>query len=1207
MGGVQSGTHSLGEALWVHERQRQRCYREGSRNETHGNQSTQDRRKLLKRTRSLAVISEDESRQERETRHFQLGESTYDLPRRHQLIPRAKLIDRNSLKDRLYKSQQHLSDSYDRFNEIKSGYSRSTCGLHSIPPVLSSLPNPLAYARTTNRSNPDRLNILDWPEPPRRYRSVQTLDTVSGLVDIVEDNWPIEGNRSIDCIYTQVKRKRKEHRSLDSILFEDESELEYFDVLNLLPLSNVRLEFDEEDARNNNFSDIEIKGDNDVTCIRRGHKRHEELSTGLEERVNVKCRNVTDEEKCKRHATTKPEIVTIEKDEVEEEEEEEGEEGGEEEEEEEEEELEKEEEEGDFKSSKWESKGEITRSSSVLLKRQDRGENSPESLQNLENERSLVISTSTKDVEQERRKEDRSSLSLRVDQDNRKSDVTLVTSHEENINRKLGGREEEDSTTIWISDNDEQEQEEMSRRPQILKVVDNDVTKRPHRRSVEIDIHDEDITRCEIVRDLRKDYKNSKYESKMKSDRSKEDVDGNLTIHNVVSREEKPGSAIENIKNVFENHTFVKAVGKTKQIEGRFERIVKETSNILGKACNVVKGSLGFEARSESSDLGLGSEIETDTRRRSVDDGDPSSIIRNKNDVSLCNENDGKKIYSNLTRSKSCVDSIESPTDTQEFDHVRYKIVKSNVFSKNMYSSARGDVTYDGLMQYLREYSFQELLLDNNVVIIEPVRAETIERKSSKTIGKGRSDASGKVPDTIQITTDDSDKEKKSNEKCEGNCKIVKQSSIRKHFFYHPIRVNRELIDEELPDPDTVRNVRRMFEDTLRKKNSNDLAAERDCKNRKSVSMKDLTSIDSESRFEEVLEKGEEISRCSSRAKDLTRMFESMEKSTSSSISVIGTKDEPDGTNRSESKTRILAQSFEARSGHTSPCDSNSSKNKVSRNYHQHHQHHHNHNWDTGSVSSGVSSDYPDTDPGSGVQCTSSEDEDCHYDDDGLDESGPGHYVSQDVLKKIRECGTSVTYYGGKVVNTCNGPIVSPSIENRFKRIDRTTNDYVKFKLVKSNSCDSRLELTGRLVERQSKVTNRDVTPDLRQYTIVETPSIEITSIDTKDKDEEKIREKKDRTETKREPPVVIGLEPKKDEQRDTAKLFKADFKIGNYEDTKSTYHARFNESALTRWQVNENHLKNGSDFGKMEFEEFEVLEDSLNGMDNQSQRFEAS
>lgn len=27
MGGVQSGTHTLGEALWVHERQRQKCHR----------------------------------------------------------------------------------------------------------------------------------------------------------------------------------------------------------------------------------------------------------------------------------------------------------------------------------------------------------------------------------------------------------------------------------------------------------------------------------------------------------------------------------------------------------------------------------------------------------------------------------------------------------------------------------------------------------------------------------------------------------------------------------------------------------------------------------------------------------------------------------------------------------------------------------------------------------------------------------------------------------------------------------------------------------------------------------------------------------------------------------------------------------------------------------------------------------------------------
>lgn len=116
---------------------------------------------------------------------------------------------------RLSKSQQHLSDSYDRFNEARSYHSRSTCGLHSISSGLISLPDPLPNARG-NRIDPDRLNILDWPDPPRRYRSIQNLDTVSGLVDIVEDNCPIEGNRSIDCIYTQVKYPSKtNHKAVD--------------------------------------------------------------------------------------------------------------------------------------------------------------------------------------------------------------------------------------------------------------------------------------------------------------------------------------------------------------------------------------------------------------------------------------------------------------------------------------------------------------------------------------------------------------------------------------------------------------------------------------------------------------------------------------------------------------------------------------------------------------------------------------------------------------------------------------------------------------------------------------------------------------------------------------------------------------------------------------------------------------------------------
>lgn len=138
--------------------------------------------------------------------------------------------------------------------------------------------------------------------------------------------------------------------------------------------------------------------------------------------------------------------------------------------------------------------------------------------------------------------------------------------------------------------------------------------------------------------------------------------------------------------------------------------------------------------------------------------------------------------------------------------------------------------------------------------------------------------------------------------------------------------MNRELIDEELPDPDTVRNVRRMFENTLKLKNNSNSGFSRDCRSRKSASMKDLSTID-DSHFDEISEKVDEGTRCSSRAKDLTKLFENMEKSTSSNASMVECKDELDSP-RCESKTRILAQSFEARSGHTSPSDSTFSKTK---------------------------------------------------------------------------------------------------------------------------------------------------------------------------------------------------------------------------------------------------------------------------------------
>ncbi|XP_012229847.2 uncharacterized protein jv [Linepithema humile] len=1136
MGGVQSGTHNLGEALWVQERQRQKCHREGSRYDSHSAESTQDRRKLLKRTRSLAVISEDDSRQEREAaRHFRLGQSTFDLPKRHQLIPRAKLIDRNSLKDRLYKSQQHLSDSYERFNEAKSYYSRSACGLHSIPSGLVSLPDQLSYSRG-NRADPDRLNILDWPNPPRRYRSVQNLDTVSGLVDIVEDNWPIEGNRSIDCIYTQVKRKRKEHRSLDSILFEDDAELEYFDVLNLLPLSNIRLGYDEANSTSDgNFARKKerVHGTRDLRVL-----EYSEPSSASEE---TRSSNATDEEKCKEHTTKEDNPARV-------------------------------------------------RDSEKLRENHDLSKGTVSSRRDAEQERRESENfEGDSEINSAKKFADQRASSSSFKDHHRAADVdSLVTSHEED--RKI--EEVDDYKSIWILDED---QDEMSRRPQVLKVIDNDVTRRRHRCSVvEINAIDEVVPKDKKPQEITKEASDRIDASIIKSSNrvNKEgEVRGKNAKDAMTPENAENAATMEDARNFFERKNTEKEATRNKQNEGRFERIVKETSNILGKACNVVKGSLGFEARSESSDLGLGSESGSDSRRRSMDDGaEDDRSLKNTNNSATSKTDDGKKLHTNLIRSRSCVDSIECQ-DGPEFDHVRYKIVKSHMFSKNMFSTARGDVTYEGLMQYLREYSFQEIIMDNNVVIIEPVRAETIERKPSI-----RAEPTCKIAGAIQKKMENCEKNDEQSGSGDGGAvKTPRQSSIRKHFFYQPIRVNRELIDEELPNPDTVRNVRRMFENTLQKKKSiSDAEFSRDCKSRRSVSMKDLTSID-DSRYDGMSDKAREESRCSSRAKDLTRLFET--KSASSTTSVAK---EDLGSPRGESKTRILAQTFEARSGNTSPAGSNYSKNKVGRYHHHHHHHHHHQNWDAGSVSSGVSSDYPDTDPGSGAHCTSSDDEDVNCNDDYGANASTGHYVSQDVLKKIRECGTSVTYYGGKVVNMHNGPLISPLIGNGFK-IDQS-NDYVKFRLVKSNSCDSRLELTGRFVERQTLSRGRDRGADLRQCTIAETPSIEITTIDSRQEDEEQRDEGIEQIEqVKREPPVVIGLEPKKEDPKESRTIFKADFKLGDLDDSRSNYPSRFTPSALTRWEVNMANWKTGNDFDKMEFEEFEVLEDSLNGIDSQN------
>lgn len=88
-------------------------------------------------------------------------------------------------------------------------------------------------------------------------------------------------------------------------------------------------------------------------------------------------------------------------------------------------------------------------------------------------------------------------------------------------------------------------------------------------------------------------------------------------------------------------------------------------------------------------------------------------------------------------------------------------------------------------------------MANNNVVIIEPVRTK-IEK-----IGERNTE-----PQAMNCKITNGSGAKTGN--------AEQKANLKRHFFYHPIRVNKELLDEELPTPDTVRNARKLFEETLR-------------------------------------------------------------------------------------------------------------------------------------------------------------------------------------------------------------------------------------------------------------------------------------------------------------------------------------------------------------------------------------------------------
>ncbi|XP_031618587.1 protein javelin isoform X2 [Contarinia nasturtii] len=335
--------------------------------------------------------------------------------------------------------------------------------------------------------------------------------------------------------------------------------------------------------------------------------------------------------------------------------------------------------------------------------------------------------------------------------------------------------------------------------------------------------------------------------------------------------------------------------------------------------------------------------------------------------------------------------------DAEDFDHVRYKVMKTDTFQKNLLNHTRKEPPLDGLLQYLNDYRFQELLTQNNVVIIEPVRTkiEPISSKSHEsplltckiTAGAGKGDGS--------------------------------KGGLRKHFFYHPIRVNKELIDEELPTPDTVRNAKKLFEETL-------LLCP--MKAQKSRSMIGLNE----------------------NCKSIDRKYLTLETFNN-------------GQMKSNSKHSLNTSGI-IYSGTGNVC------NRIKK-------------WDSSSLSSGISSG----DLSSPCDCNDNDDTKM-ISNENANELCESYYVSQDILEKIRECGSSVTYYGGRVLNN-QSPEVSPMTKAIMREIHHSDNNIcevchpnngshanrlytnfcdadknhlgMKLRLIKSNSCNSRLELAG--------------------------------------------------------------------------------------------------------------------------------------------------
>ncbi|EDX09460.1 GD13123 [Drosophila simulans] len=442
----------------------------------------------------------------------------------------------------------------------------------------------------------------------------------------------------------------------------------------------------------------------------------------------------------------------------------------------------------------------------------------------------------------------------------------------------------------------------------------------------------------------------------------------------------------------------------------------------------------------------------------------------------------------------------EDPDEDQDqFDHIRYKVLKSQQLIRNNFLSTRNkkEAQFDGLIQYLQEYSFQELLSNNNVVIVEPVRTK-IERPLQVGINSGSTTTPTTVPPPKppRVVNASASQPRKTRQRQTGG------AAAKRHFFYQPVRVNRELYEDELPDPDTVRNVRRFFEQNVLPTPGQGLlvqsqqkfggsACQLSPKSRRARGYRYLT-IDTSYGGAEEQPKGMEMLE-EHKAKHWDNA------SLSSGIS-SGDLSSPCGEYHHQESPVMACKDVHVQDvvrRHNSNAANAKARAKFASRR----------TWCMGGAPGANESLYRqiyENNLGNSEQQENGEhleeeddEQDDQYEDDVEQDMCENYYVSNDVLAKIRECGSTVTYYGGRVldktatsttvpstkttqpmtgsatrsrirqIEACNVCLPSERCEHRLQTkqaaAEQQQDSYqgIKFKLVKSNSCSSRLELAG--------------------------------------------------------------------------------------------------------------------------------------------------